>query len=239
MPKQNFPENSYILYTNYFGVCGANVITLFEQYPNLIVDNAHSFYSPHQGLAGFTSPRKFFGLPDGGYAFVKDKLEETFEPDMSYNRCLHLLRRVDEGATPGYADFHTTEESLKDFPIRAMSALTQRLINMQDIESAKKKRLDNYQMLATKLAPINKCSPMLDSTDVPLVYPFLANCDRLREYLISQNIYVAIYWPGIEQHCLDNSFELHMKSHLLALPIDQRYGASEMNRILEEVCKFC
>ena len=51
---------------------------LNKKYPNLIVDNAQAFYMPHLGLASFYSPRKFFGVADGGYLFCGKKLDEEF-----------------------------------------------------------------------------------------------------------------------------------------------------------------
>lgn len=38
----------YIVYNNYFGICGKNVEVLLKQYRNLIVDNAQAFYFPQK-----------------------------------------------------------------------------------------------------------------------------------------------------------------------------------------------
>ena len=46
MPTMELPENSYILYTNYFGICAKNVKDLAKKYKNLIIDNAQAFYMP-------------------------------------------------------------------------------------------------------------------------------------------------------------------------------------------------
>ena len=37
MPEKDFPQNSFILYPNYFGIFGKNVKMLLNRYPNLIV----------------------------------------------------------------------------------------------------------------------------------------------------------------------------------------------------------
>ncbi len=58
-PQIDFPTTSWILYPNYFGICDYNVEQLTNIYPNLIVDNAHAFYSKPQGLATLYSAKKF------------------------------------------------------------------------------------------------------------------------------------------------------------------------------------
>ena len=60
MPVNDFGKDYFILYPNYFGICSKNVQILSKKYKNLIVDNAHSFYSDSLGLASFNSLRKFF-----------------------------------------------------------------------------------------------------------------------------------------------------------------------------------
>jgi len=70
-PMQKFPENSYILYPNYFGICDENVNRLEQIYPGLIVDNAHAFYLPPQGFACFNSERKFLPVKSGSLLYIK------------------------------------------------------------------------------------------------------------------------------------------------------------------------
>ena len=62
-PSVEFDRESYVLYPNYFGICDKNVSDLSKIYPNLIVDNAHAFFSAPCGLACFNSAYKF-GLGD-------------------------------------------------------------------------------------------------------------------------------------------------------------------------------
>ena len=62
MPAQNFPQESFILYPNYFGICDKNVDKLVKIYSKLIVDNAHAFYAKPKGFAAIYSPHKFKGV---------------------------------------------------------------------------------------------------------------------------------------------------------------------------------
>ena len=58
-PQTEFTKESYILYPNYFGICGQNVEKLVNIYPKLIVDNAHAYYNKPQGFACFNAGHKF------------------------------------------------------------------------------------------------------------------------------------------------------------------------------------
>ncbi len=224
-PLQRFNKNDYILYTNYFGVCGDKVRALAVDYPNLIVDNAQALYTPPCGLASFYSPRKFFGLPDGGIVMCDNHIELPAERDLSAARMTHLLTRIDTGdASSGYADFKAANASLTNAPILRMSRLTEALMGNLDVDFVKRRRLENVKVLQSDL-PSSLVEEMA-MDDVPLVYPFYTeNAEELRQKLIANKIYVATYWPEIERN-------LELCKNILALPMDQRYGAEDMRRII-------
>lgn len=71
-PEISFSNEDYILYPNYFGVCDDNVRKLTKIYPKLIVDNAHSYYSPPEGLACFNSIRKFKDVKSGADLWLQN-----------------------------------------------------------------------------------------------------------------------------------------------------------------------
>lgn len=233
MPTQKFKTSDFILYNNYFGVCDQNVQVLAKLYPNLIIDSAQAFYSPKAGLASFYSPRKFFGLPDGGIALCDQKIELNLEQDTSYSLCSHLLKRWDLGATAGYSDFQKNDNALIGRDIKQMSRLTEALMGNIDYEYVRKKRLENFQFLHNHLGKINRLMFDLSTNEVPMVYPFFTDNTNLRQKLIQNKIYVATYWPEIEKVCLADSFELYLQSHLLPLPIDQRYNVDDMMHIIQ------
>lgn len=58
-PTCKFNKDDYVLYPNYWGVCGKNVKKLVNIYPKLIVDNAHSFFDEPSGFACFNAGHKF------------------------------------------------------------------------------------------------------------------------------------------------------------------------------------
>lgn len=221
-------RNEFILYNNWFGICGKNVNKLVKIYPKLIIDNAQSFYSYPKGLASFYSPRKFFGVPDGGILFCCQVANWEYDVDVSYDRCMHLLKRLDVGAGAGYSDFIENEELLKNQPIRKMSNLTKNLLENIDYEDAKRCRLDNFRYLDAHLN--NELALDLAEDDVPMVYPYLTKDAGLRDKLIKDGIFVAKYWPGL-------SGSARWVDYLLPLPIDHRYDVEDMNTILQMIRK--
>lgn len=231
MPTMNFPENSYILYTNYFGICAKNVKTLAKKYKNLIIDNAQAFYMPKYGIASFNSIRKFFGVPDGALLQTDKILDEKLEQDKSFDRCSHLLKRLDIDAQYGYQDFCQNDNSLINEDIKTISNLTKTIFNSINIKSAKQIRLENFNFLNKHLNKTNELDISLTTDDVPMVYPYLIRDDKLRNVLIQNKIYVATYWDTQQSDTLEWVFQ----KYLLPLPIDQRYRTENLERILEVI----
>lgn len=230
-------NNEYLLYTNYFGIKDYYVDTLVNIYKDkLIVDNAQAlFYKPSNESSFAYSPRKFVGVPDGGIAFFSHSFsEEIKERDFSYERCAHLLKRIDVSAQGGYNDFRKAAESLKDIPIRAMSVLTYRLLCSIDFEKIKKRRRSNFEILHHHLGEKNKLKiPKMTSFECPMVYPFLSDIISLKQRLIENKVYVATYWPNVLEWCEKSAWEYNLADGTCFLPIDQRYGEIEMERIIE------
>jgi hypothetical protein len=234
-PTKTFPGTDFILYTNYFGICSQNVADLARKYPNLIVDNAQAFYMPPAGFASFYSPRKFFGVPDGGLLYSSTAITPDFPQGQSYHRCSHLLKRLDLSAQAAYADFQMNDESIGHEPIQSMSKLTARLLQSIDCESARKRRLANFASLHARLGDRNALSIQLREKDVPMTYPFSCKDKTLRQRLIQQKIFVPQYWPGMEAYAPTDSLELTLRQQIVPLPCDQRYSETEMKNICASV----
>ena len=65
---------------------------LNKEYRNLIIDNAHSFYSAPQGIASFNSLRKFFPkIKDGAFLYTK-KFSNINYPKDNYSYNPHILK---------------------------------------------------------------------------------------------------------------------------------------------------
>lgn len=227
-PLQN---GEAFLYTNYFGLKQSCVTNLANHYKQqLIVDNSQAFFANTiKGIDTFYSARKFFGVPDGAYLYTDCIIDKPLETDMSFARMAHLLKRIDLGAEAGYKDFKITEDLLSNNAIKRMSSITESILTSIDYEQVKQKRIQNYNILGSHLGFYLSSS----SDAVPMVFPFLCTNKDLRKKLIANKIYVATYWPNVLDWCNNNSIEHFLTVDLLPLPIDQRYGECEMNRILD------
>lgn len=222
-PDQDFnlqPTEAF-LYTNYYGLKQRCVERLAHLYGNhLIVDNAQAFFAePLKGVDTFYSARKFFGVADGAYLYIDKLLDEVLEQDRSYQRMSHLLIRADIGAEAGYGNFGDNEDSLTNNPIRLMSNLTEKILCSIDYQLVKKMRRSNYMLLNEHLSIKNGLHLTMDDDAVPMVYPYLTNDTTLRQRLIDQRIYVAVYWANIKEWCNYNVLEYTLFERLLAIPV--------------------
>ncbi|MDE5773921.1 MAG: hypothetical protein K2H86_05640 [Muribaculaceae bacterium] len=232
------PEDIIIL-NNYYGILDAYINKIARLYgQNVIIDNAQAWYADSDnGFRAFYSPRKFFGLPDGGIAVNVPEETGIIDRDKSYDRCSHLLKRIDVSASAGYHDFTENSAKLSDIGMMRMSNLTGRLLNVIDCEKAKNIRLKNFAYLSGNLDSINELElPGAQTYECPMVYPLLVeNGARIRRHLIENNIFVATYWPNVLEECPKHSDEYYLADNLLALPIDQRYGEEDMKRIVSVI----
>lgn len=229
-------EGEAFLYTNYYGLKQPYVEQLAEKYgKQLIVDNAQAFYAkPIAGIDTFYSPRKFFGVPDGGYLYTDVSLDEDLPQAKSIERFSHLLQRIEDGAVMGYNAFVTNGKTLHGRPIERMSRVTEAILASIDYNRIGDQRIENYKTLDRSLKETNMLNIELPGDVAPMVYPYLTSDETMRIHLISQKIFVATYWPNVIN---DNSFDGLLKVRLMPLPIDQRYGEEEMKRIIDLIEK--
>lgn len=229
-------DNEAFLYTNYFGIKDHYIRSLPAKC-NIIIDNSMAFFAkPFPGFDTFYSARKFFGVPDGAYLYTYEgsRLDMDLPQSTSYQRCAHLLKRIDLGAEQGYADFKANDATLSDQEIMTMSKLTERILCSIDYKYVESRRLGNYRLYHQNLGQHNMLPEMLlNAVECgPLVYPFLTDRLGLREYLISKKVFVAQYWPNVLQWSDEDSWEHKLTNQLIALPIDQRIEESKTEAIL-------
>jgi hypothetical protein len=224
-------DGAVVLYTNYFGLKSRCAQALAARGVRLILDNAQAYFAPPVGTVGsFCSPRKFFGVPDGGYAHGPAVPPAT--RDASSARAEHLLLRHDVSAQAGYAAYQANERRLVDLPPMAMSGLTERLLASIDHAAVIDQRRRNFRQLHEALRSSNALCLDVDDEAVPLSYPYLGRDPALRERLQAQNVFTACYWPDVLRSAAPASLEHHYASRIVHLPVDQRYGAADMQRVL-------
>lgn len=116
MPAIEFPQESFILYPNYFGICEDNVDKLVKIYPNIIIDNAHSYYSKPKGLACFNAKHKFFE-ESGSTLWIG--VNDTFDIKPDPKRIARFCELHERFKTQNLLNFKTTPKSPFVYPFLA------------------------------------------------------------------------------------------------------------------------
>jgi hypothetical protein len=225
----------WLLYVNYFGICGhasSDALSRFGP-ERVILDHSQAFYAaPPPCLAAIYSPRKFFGLPDGGLLATQLPVPRPAETDTrSVERMKHLLLRLDDSPEAGYRDYRIAEETLEDFQPQGMSVLTRKLFASYDAEDARVRRNENFRRLHALLGKRNKVPLALADVDGPLCYPYAAERPGLRRALLERRVFVPSYWPEVLGRAARQSVEEYWVTSVLPLPCDQRYGDDAMTRM--------
>lgn len=226
-------DNEALLYINFFGLKDEYIAQLTRKYRNLIIDNAHGFYSkPQPGVDTLYSCRKFFGVPDGAYVAATQHPAATFPNDQSHARYEHLVGRRDENATAHYAAYKHLENEFANEPIKIMSGSTHQVMANINYDAAAAKRKANYAYLHQALSAINRLT--LPAESLGMSYPLLATQAMLHK-LIEQKVYIGIYWPNVIRDMPQDSVEHDLALNLLSLPIDQRYDTTDMEEIVKRI----
>lgn len=242
----NLGADEWLLYTNYFGICEQHINDVLARFgpSRVIIDNSQAFFSaPSDGLATLYSPRKFFGLPDGGYLVTRQAVVEPTEIDRgSASRCKHLLGRLGAEPEPTYASFVRADASLSNLASLRMSPLTERLLSSIAYDEVRARRAENFLRLHDQLGRYNRMTISARPGYAPLCYPLIPDCydalgvaTALREFLRQQRVYIATYWPGIEDNEFAPPFERSLPRSLLALPCDQRVTRDQLDRVVRLV----
>lgn len=231
-------KNNVLLYVNYFGINDSNVQAICKKTKHVVIDNSQAFFSkPIRAVDTFYSPRKFFGVPDGGYAYTNARLGGNLERSSSANRWKHLLLRTDESPEKGYKYFMKNEERFSHEPIQLMSNSTTCMLQSIDYRSVLRKRKQNFLYYHTHLSDMNELA-INEGITGALAYPFLCNKSGLKEYLIHHKIYIPTYWKEVSDKVAKVSFEYFLANNLVSLPLDQRYSTKDLQIVIDTIHKF-
>lgn len=232
-------DKDWLFYVNYFGICTENINKILQRFNpgQVVLDHSQALYAaPKTCVATIYSPRKFFGIPDGGLLITDLPVGTPSAIERgSAERAKYLLKRLADSPESGYADYQRAEHSLSKFEPRQMSPLTRRMLESVDFEGVRKRRNDNFGCLHRVLGSLNQLKINPSDVDGPLCYPFLVDQPGIRERLISERIFVATYWSDALKTVSDSSSEALLVRNMIPLPCDQRYGKYEMKNIID-VC---
>lgn len=231
-------EDEYILLVNYFGISGPIIdnFILSEnvEQSKIIIDNSQALFEPNRDCAAhFYSPRKFLGIPDGGFLYSKQKVDVPIKHYDREDAIMHLIIRSSGDEQQGYKHFLNNEYALNDFRPKLMSLLSERLIKSYNFEIIKKRRIDNFRTLDEKFRLINSCNIIRDKQIGPLCYPLKLKYDvsEIVQGLLDKKIYLPRYWPDLEGSLIAK--EWYDKT--LFLPVDHRICKRKIDFMINSV----
>ncbi len=233
-------EGEYVLFTHYFGLQTDYLDRLRQVYRGrLIVDQSLALFAPPvKETPTFYSPRKFAGLPDGGIAFVEGSGAPSLERDQSHTTASFLLQCLDTGTALASRACEDNERRIDHTPLRAMSKLTERLMLAVDFEKTRARREENFSYLHEHLGYLNKLPGDMLRPCAAFCYPLWTNLPEWRNDLIDRKIYIPVLWSHLLAPSLAGTLEQKLARQLIPLPVDQRYGQKEMERIVRAARAF-
>lgn len=233
---QNLPEldeGEYILWTNYFGVCGEQTDKIKERFAKqALLDDTHVFFrNGHPGHWSFTSARKYFGVPDGAFLYSPVTLDVKAERFKGISLTHGLLRRLGH-QIEAYEAYKEYERSL-DCSVCAISEVSEGMLRGVNISRVAEARLRNFDYLHSVFGEHNQL-PIKQISDVPFCYPYFPNKPVNKDILYAKGMFIPSFWPDLLTRNKDGfDFEKRISVELLPLPIDHRYTPTDLKRMVD------
>ena len=232
-------NNDFLLYVDYLGHCQAQKEKVRAMFPSdrIIFDHSQAFFAHQAGsLANLYSPRKFFGVADGGLLDTQALVPVPATQDHdSLSNSTHLLLQHEFDTRSGYSHFQQAEAALGDINATGMSCLTDRILRSADYEHVKTTRERNYQMLRERLDDLNDFPFTDDTVSGPFCYPFYFTARPLQQALIARGVFVATYWREVLERVDADSVEANFVNYMVPLPCDQRYSEEDIQQLSDIV----
>ena len=252
-PLRDLAPDEAILYVNYFGVKNGGMTRLAERFgTRLIADLTPAFFQrPPGDCDGFSSARKFLGVPDGGFLFGSGVTAwgESLPRQSATGLCGSLLMRAEDpdDTSPGYVAFQAQESAMKHFPLARMSHLTEKILRSVSFPTIAERRRRHFRILHERLGTMNTLAISFDpglladapdhgdgrtiGTDaVPQYYPLLPAGNgvgaKWKKRLCEERIFVPTLWPGLESP---------LTANLVCLPVSQHLTETDLERIIKNV----
>ena len=227
-------EGEYILWIDYFGVCGEHTQRIKERFgAKALLDDTHAFFrTGHPGHWSFTSARKYFGVPDGAFLYAPVPLDVQAERFKDISLTHGLLRRFGR-QKEAFEAFKLYERSL-GCSVYRISEVSEGMLRGVDITRVAEARYRNFGYLHSALGKHNQLQlPLNQVSDVPFCYPYLPNSPINRNSLYANGIFIPSLWLDTCTRNVDGfAFEKHISRELLPLPIDHRYTPADLQRMV-------
>jgi len=238
LPRQEIVlgEDEWLYFVNYYSQFDNDLLyKYFKKHKRIIVDNAQSYFQdPLDGVDTIYTCRKYFGVADGAFLFTNAISDEHLPIDESFKRMRFLLGRYERTASEFYEEYAANNDYFVNEKIKRMSKLTLNLLHGIDYPQVKRIREENYSFLHRTFRDINQ----LRLVDYPgtFMYPLLLEKGaEIRKILQQNNIYIPLLWPDVFRLCKAEEIEYKMASHILPLPVDQRYNIEDMKYMISVI----
>lgn len=234
LPK--LQKNELFIYINYFGIkndyCNKIINTYGDQ---VIIDNTHSFFQKgYKGIYSFTSARKYFGVPDGAYVYLKNKKQK-----FNFKRNIHVdinhnIQRLEEDYENAYENYLISEKNFT-CDILNMSKLSEKILQTIDYEFVGRARVNNFNYIHQSFSKLNKLKISATLNNVPFCYPLLLEQKIDKKLFHNKKLFIPTLWPDIltRKDGKIFTFEKEFVDRLIPIPIDHRYTKSDMKKIIK------
>lgn len=204
------------------------------------------------------SLRKWYAVPDGGFVASdlplaeeilldgEEYARERMTPLVQKWEYLHGEELPEEERQKHRASFYTKNRALEEAldryeGVRRLSRISAHILSQADEEAARQRRAENYDYLYEKIVGMKRLWPILMKGDeAPLYFSvYVKERDELQRFLGERGIYAPVLWPVGELNRDElRGDEAYIYGHMLALPVDQRYGAAEMEQIVQTLALY-
>lgn len=230
-------EGEWLYLVDYYGqLSQVDVGTALEfSGGRLIVDESQGYYREPWGEADtIYTCRKWFGVADGAFLCTHDgtRLDHGLARSESFGHMGFVLGRFERTAGEFFAESKDNNARFADETMAGMSVLTENLLHAVDYEAIKDRRRENWSVLDSALGFSNHLS--LAFPEVPFMYPYMVIDARgVRSRMADENVFVPTLWPNVLDDSGVGPTAIDFSNNILPLPVDQRYGACDMERVLE------
>ena len=227
-----------ILYVNYFGLKTADLPGLIAaRRERIVVDDTQAFFERgHAGAWAFNSARKWFGVPDGAFAYG-DALDVVGVRPGAPPMIDHLLTALTGNRPLAFEQYQQSEAAVSDCLV-AMSPLSARLLAGIDYDGVRRARGRNFQALHQRLGAHNHLpAALLERASAagvtPFCYPLLVDTAAPWTELWESGAFVPRLWSEVPLRAgaAANPHSTRLAERLMALPIDHRYSDEDMNHL--------
>ncbi|HHX37910.1 MAG TPA: hypothetical protein GX717_08020 [Clostridiaceae bacterium] len=230
------PQQDILFLVNYFGALSKTVadyaLSQQDRFAAVVVDQSHCFFAAplmSSRIYNVYSCRKFFGVPDGGYLIASSLPVRELPNYKASDHFQYLVVSLEEGQNAAYKDSKAANEAVQAEYI-GMSEASRQILGLVDYRRVAAARRDNFKRLHEAFQSINRFD-LSTVTDPLYIFPLWLE-RNIKAELVAQKIYVPTLWREALIPACEDRMEYDLTENTAFLPLDQRYGATDMEYLV-------